>query len=112
MRCSLLNRLTTIATTAPTSESTTETTTVTTTKAPETTAQTTVEQTTAQPVETEPTQNVVVSTKDFVLNTNSKKYHETWCRHINQMSPQNRQDYNGTSAELASWGYEPCGTCH
>ena len=84
-----------------------------TTKKPETTIQTTVEQTTSQPTtQIEETQGLVVATRDFVLNTNSKKYHELGCRHISQMSPQNRQDYHGTTDELASWGYTPCGTCH
>jgi DNA-entry nuclease len=80
-----------------------------TTQATEASVQTTVEQTTAQ-VEQE--QNVAVATKDFVLNTNTKKYHEPWCGHINKMSDKNRQDYNGTAEELASWGYVPCKVCH
>ena len=80
-----------------------------TTQATEATVQATVEQTASQ---TEQEQNVAVATKDFVLNTNTKKYHEPWCGHINKMSDKNRQDYNGTAEELASWGYVPCKSCH
>ncbi len=80
-----------------------------TTKKPETTVQTTAEQTTSQPTQE---QNAVATTKDFVLNTNSKKYHETWCRYSNEISPENRQEYNGTADELAGWGYDPCKVCH
>ncbi len=80
-----------------------------TTKKPEPTVQTTAEQTTAQPTQAP---SVVVTTKNFVLNTNSKKYHETWCRYSNEISPQNRQEYNGTADELEGWGYAPCKVCH
>ena len=80
-----------------------------TTRKPETTVQTTAEQTAAQSTQAP---NVAVVTKDFVLNTNSKKYHETWCRYSDQISPQNRQEYSGTADELEAQGYEPCKVCH
>ena len=80
-----------------------------TTKKAETTVQATTEQTTSQPTQVP---NIVVTTKDFVLNTNSKKYHTPSCRYSNEISPQNRQEYNGTTDELESWGYVPCKVCH
>lgn len=80
-----------------------------TTNKPETTLQATTEQTTSQPTQAP---SIVVTTRDFVLNTNSKKYHTSSCRYANEISPQNRQEYNGTTDELEGWGYVPCKVCH
>lgn len=79
------------------------------TKKPETTVQATTEQTTSQATQAP---DIVVTTRDFVLNTNSKKYHTPSCRYANEISPQNRQEYNGTTGELEGWGYVPCKVCH
>lgn len=50
--------------------------------------------------------------QDYVLNTNTKKFHYPSCSSVNQMKKKNRQDYHGTRDELISSGYEPCGKCN
>ncbi len=93
-------------TTAPTTQTSTETTTATTraTTAPPT-----------EPVYTEPpviqTQTQVVY-RDYLVNTNSGKFHSTGCRTI----PDNMGDhwvayYGTTSDNMRAMGYTPCGTC-
>lgn len=48
---------------------------------------------------------------DYVLNTNSKKFHEPTCRSAAKISSKNRKDYHGTREELIAQGYDPCGNC-
>ena len=50
--------------------------------------------------------------QDYVLNTNSKKFHYPSCSSVNQIKKKNRKDYHGTRDELISSGYEPCGKCN
>lgn len=49
---------------------------------------------------------------DYVLNTNSKKFHYPSCSSVDQMSEKNKAFFNGTRDELISRGYDPCGRCH
>ena len=49
---------------------------------------------------------------DYVLNTNTKKFHYTSCRSVKTIKDKNRKDYYGTRDELISRGYSPCGNCH
>ena len=49
--------------------------------------------------------------QEYVLNTNSKKFHLPDCSGVTSMSPENRQDYTGTRQSLIDQGYSPCGTC-
>lgn len=48
---------------------------------------------------------------DYILNTNSKKFHYPDCRSVKQMSEKNKGYYTGTRDELISAGYSPCGNC-
>ncbi len=48
---------------------------------------------------------------DYVLNTNSRKFHYPDCESVTEMNQNNRKDYAGTREELLDMGYEPCGTC-
>lgn len=52
------------------------------------------------------------SEADYVLNTNSMRFHLPSCSSVDQMSEQNRQDFHGTREELIEQGYEPCGNCN
>lgn len=52
------------------------------------------------------------SEADYVLNTNSMRFHLPSCSSVEQMSEQNRQDFHGTREELIEQGYEPCGNCN
>ena len=47
----------------------------------------------------------------YVLNTNSKKFHDPDCSGVSNMNPDNRQDYTGSREDLIEQGYEPCGIC-
>lgn len=49
--------------------------------------------------------------RDYVVNTNTGKYHEPSCPSVEEMNPSNRMDYCTTAAELEKQGYEPCKRC-
>ena len=50
-------------------------------------------------------------TSDYVLNTNTKKFHKPDCASVSQMKEKNRQFFSGSREELINQGYEPCGNC-
>ncbi len=49
---------------------------------------------------------------DYILNTNSKKFHKPACSSVKSMAKKNTKKYNGTRNKLIDQGYEPCGNCH
>ena len=49
---------------------------------------------------------------DYILNTNSMKFHLPSCSSATDISDSNRQEYHGTRDELIGQGYEPCGRCN
>ena len=52
------------------------------------------------------------STKgDYVANTNSGKFHYSWCSSVSSMSDHNKYVYKGKRQKLIDMGYEPCGSC-
>lgn len=48
---------------------------------------------------------------DYVLNTNTKKFHYTGCGSVKKMKEKNKRFYTGTREECISMGYNPCGNC-
>ena len=52
-----------------------------------------------------------VSGKDYILNTNTKKFHYPTCSSVNDMKEKNKQEFFGTRDEAISNGYSPCGRC-
>lgn len=48
----------------------------------------------------------------YVLNTNSKKFHKPTCKSVGQIKDTNRQDVEATRDEVISWGYQPCKNCN
>lgn len=48
---------------------------------------------------------------DYVLNTNSRKFHYPSCGSAKKIKDSNRQEYTGTRDELIDMGYNPCGNC-
>lgn len=50
-------------------------------------------------------------TVTYILNTNSKKFHEPGCSSVSEMSESNKQYYSGSRSDLLKQGYEPCGNC-
>lgn len=52
------------------------------------------------------------STRDWVINTNTGKFHYPSCSHATKIKSSNRWDYNGTRDDVVGMGYSPCGSCH
>jgi len=48
---------------------------------------------------------------DYVLNTNTEKFHYPDCPSVDEMKPENRVDFHGTRDEAVNRGYAPCGRC-
>ncbi len=48
---------------------------------------------------------------DYILNINSKKFHDPDCRFVDTMKEENKEEYYGTREDLIDDGYEPCKTC-
>ena len=48
---------------------------------------------------------------EYVLDTNSMKFHYPDCSSVSDMSPKNREDYTGTREDLIAQGYSLCGAC-
>ncbi len=48
----------------------------------------------------------------YVLNTNSMKFHYSYCRYAETISEKNRLEYTGTREEIIAQGYEACKVCN
>lgn len=48
---------------------------------------------------------------DYILNTNTKKFHYPSCSSVGQMKASNREEFIGSRDEVLARGYEPCGRC-
>jgi competence protein ComEC len=59
--------------------------------------------------EPEPSQS---AGRDYILNTNTKKFHYPSCSSVKQMSEKNKAYFTGTREELIAKGYDPCGRCN
>ena len=59
----------------------------------------------------EPQQSTSQSQCDYVLNTNTKKFHLPSCSSADDIKATNRKDYNGSRDDLIAWGYVPCKRC-
>ena len=55
---------------------------------------------------------VVPAGSSYVVNTNTGKFHETWCSSADRIKDSNRWDYTGTRDELIAMGYDPCKNCN
>ncbi len=49
---------------------------------------------------------------NYVLNTNTHKFHYPSCRDVGRIAPQNYADFTGTRDAVIAQGYSPCGHCH
>lgn len=85
-----------------------------TTEAPTTDPETTTEEeTTEAPTTTEPeTEAPTEEARDYVVNTNTGKFHYPSCASVSKIKSYNRSDRHCTRDELIAAGYEPCGQCH
>ena len=59
----------------------------------------------------EPGTGSEASQADYILNTNTKKFHYPTCSSVNDMKEKNKQEFFGTRDEAISNGYSPCGRC-
>lgn len=48
---------------------------------------------------------------NYVLNTNTRRFHKPDCSGVADMKQSARQDYKGTRETLIAQGYTPCGKC-
>ncbi len=51
------------------------------------------------------------SGRDYVINTNTGKFHYPSCSSVKDISPENRWDYSGTREDIIGMGYVPCKRC-
>lgn len=49
--------------------------------------------------------------RDYVVNTNTKKFHYPSCSSADDIKDSNRWEYHGTREELINMGYVPCKRC-
>ena len=108
--------------TATVTETATETTAQSTTTATTTTAGTTaasptapaaaVSSTTAPKNTTAPAAYDEEAEHDYILNTNTKKFHKPDCASVKETKDKNKQTFHGTRDEVIEKGYDPCGRCH
>ena len=59
-------------------------------------------ETTAEPAE---------SSHDYVLNTNTGKFHYPDCSSVDDMAEEHKYFFTGTRTEVIDMGYKPCGRC-
>ena len=48
---------------------------------------------------------------EYVLNKNTKKFHEPGCGSAKTIKDSNREEYTGSREDLIDMGYSPCGNC-
>lgn len=51
-------------------------------------------------------------TQEYIVNTNTKKFHLPNCKSAASIRTENREEYSGTRDELIKMGYEPCQVCN
>ena len=64
-----------------------------------------------EPEKQEPVTRSEASQADYILNTNTKKFHYPTCSSVNDMKEKNKQEFSGTRDETIALGYSPCGRC-
>ena len=64
-----------------------------------------------EPEKQEPATGSEASQADYILNTNTKKFHYPTCSSVNDMKEKNKQEFFGTRDETIALGYSPCGRC-
>lgn len=64
-----------------------------------------------EPEKQEPATRSEASQADYILNTNTKKFHYPTCSSVNDMKEKNKQEFFGTRDETIALGYSPCGRC-
>ncbi len=52
------------------------------------------------------------SSANYILNTNTKKFHYPSCSSVSQMKEKNKEYFSGTRDEAIAKGYVPCKNCN
>lgn len=55
--------------------------------------------------------NMAAEETEYVINTNTGKFHKPNCDSVTKMKAKNKKEFTGNREELISEGYEPCGSC-
>lgn len=50
--------------------------------------------------------------QQYILNTNTRKFHYPDCKSVKQMKEKNKKPYTGTREEIIEMGYVPCKNCN
>ena len=61
--------------------------------------------------EVEETPQPTAEGTSYVLNTNTKKFHYTWCSSVDEMKAKNREDFTGSRDDVIARGFVPCKRC-
>ncbi len=66
------------------------------------------------PVETPPNNPPAeeLVSADYIMNTNTKKFHYPSCSSVSDMKEKNKKEFTGSRDELINIGYKPCSRCH
>lgn len=56
--------------------------------------------------------NSITEGTSYVVNKNSKKFHNPSCDSVKDMKEKNKMYYEGTRDELIQQGYDPCKRCN
>jgi len=57
------------------------------------------------------TPNDNITSCDYVLNTNTRKFHYPDCSSVQDIAPYNAEYFSGSRDEAIARGYKPCGRC-
>lgn len=49
---------------------------------------------------------------EYILNTNTKKFHYPWCSSVSDMKAKNKKEFSGSRDDVISSGYVPCKRCN
>lgn len=62
--------------------------------------------------ESEETPEPVPAGTDYVLNTNTRKFHDPACDSVKDIAEKNKQAYSGNREDVIAMGYTPCKRCN
>ena len=60
---------------------------------------------------TETTDGMQAELAEYIINTNTGKFHKPECNSVTKMNTKNKKEFTGSREELIAEGYEPCGNC-
>lgn len=68
---------------------------------------------TAPPIEISQTETIKTEPQGtlYILNKNTKKFHEEYCRYVDDIAPHNREDFIGNRDAVIARNFVPCKVC-